>query len=86
MSEKFCQSCGMPMTAEDFGTNKDGSLDEDYCRYCYVDGAFTTDSTLEEMIDICVKYMVKPGEGMTEESARALLQEQLPKLKRWQNA
>ena len=33
---KFCQSCGMPLQAEDqWGTNADGSLNEEYCCYCY---------------------------------------------------
>ena len=39
---KFCQSCGMPLQAEDqWGTNADGSLNEEYCCYCYQKGAFT---------------------------------------------
>ena len=38
---QFCQSCGMPLTsAEDFGTNADGSTNFDYCRYCYQDGKY----------------------------------------------
>ena len=28
---KFCQSCAMPMTEELYGSNKDGSKNEDYC-------------------------------------------------------
>ena len=27
---KFCQSCAMPMTEELYGSNKDGSKNEDY--------------------------------------------------------
>jgi hypothetical protein len=42
MEIKICQNCGMPMkTAEEFGTNKDGSRNEDYCVYCHKDGVFT---------------------------------------------
>ncbi|MBO6082186.1 MAG: zinc ribbon domain-containing protein, partial [Bacteroidales bacterium] len=37
---KFCQSCGMPLTKDVFGTNADGSKNEDYCMYCYKDGKF----------------------------------------------
>ncbi|MBP5483845.1 MAG: transcriptional regulator, partial [Bacteroidales bacterium] len=33
MELKFCQSCGMPLTAEMKGTNADGSKSEDYCIY-----------------------------------------------------
>ena len=38
---RFCQSCGMPLTDEVLGTNADGSKSEEYCIYCYKDGAFT---------------------------------------------
>ena len=37
MEQKFCQSCGMPLTNEILGTNTDGTLNEDYCIYCYKD-------------------------------------------------
>ena len=46
----FCQSCGMPLTDEILGTNADGSKNEDYCIYCYRDGKFLQDCTMEEMI------------------------------------
>ena len=46
---KFCQSCGMPLQAEDqWGMNADGSLNEKYCCYCYQKGAFTQDYTMEK--------------------------------------
>jgi len=35
MEQKFCQSCGMPLTEEVLGTNADGSKNKDYCMYCY---------------------------------------------------
>ena len=43
MEMKFCQSCGMPLSPEILGTNADGSKNEEYCIYCYKDGAFTGD-------------------------------------------
>ena len=49
---KFCQSCGMPLTEDVLGTNTDGSKNEDYCMYCYKDGKFLQDCTMEEMIRI----------------------------------
>ena len=79
----ICQSCGMPMTAEDlYGTNADGSLNDEYCKYCYEKGAFhNPGQTMEQMIDICVPFMVQ--QGMPENDARAQLNEMLPQLKRW---
>ena len=37
----FCNSCGRPIVKEDYGTNKDGSLNPDFCRDCYQDGEYT---------------------------------------------
>lgn len=77
-----CQSCGMPMETEDlYGHNSDGTLNQDYCKYCYEDGEFTMDCSLEEMIENCIPFMVQ--EGMTPEEARKIMVETLPQLKRW---
>lgn len=49
--QKICQSCGMPMKDESiYGTNADGSKNSDYCIYCYKDGKFLQDCTMDEMI------------------------------------
>ena len=41
--EKFCQSCMMSKENNMFkaGTEKDGTSNENYCRYCYQNGEFT---------------------------------------------
>lgn len=85
MEGKFCQSCAMPMgnTDEMYGTNQDGSKSQDYCSYCYENGKFSGDMTMEEMIDFCVPGMVEHNEGMTAEQARGMMQEFFPQLKRW---
>ena len=41
MEQQFCQSCGIPLTDENRATNANGSRSEDYCMYCYKNGAFT---------------------------------------------
>ena len=82
----FCQSCGMPLTADEMhGKNADGSKNEDYCQYCYPDGAFSNpDETLEQMIETCVPFVVEAGGDYPDaDSARKMLQEHLPTLKRW---
>ena len=33
-----CQCCGMPMDDAILGRHADGSLNEDYCQWCYADG------------------------------------------------
>ena len=85
MGEKHCQSCGMPMgvTNEMYGTNADGNKNEDYCKYCFESGAFTSDSTMEEMIEICIPHVVSAHAGMSEDNARKMMCEFFPTLKRW---
>jgi len=83
MEKTICQSCTMPMSEGDFGTNQDGSANGDYCKYCFADGAFTGEMTMQEMIDVCVPHMASPESGMTEKEARALLDKTMPELKRW---
>jgi len=81
-NKHFCQSCSMPMdTPELFGTEKDGSKNSDYCKYCYVDGAFTNPNmTLEEMKDLMMKIMDK--EKLPEDIVEVAIS-RLPYLKRW---
>ena len=57
MNNKICQSCGMPLNnKEELGTNKDGTINDDYCKYCYKDGEFIDDVSMEEYIEMCSKY------------------------------
>lgn len=87
MNEKFCQSCGMPMTApEHFGTNADGSVNEEYCSYCYQKGEFLQDVTLEQMIEECVAPVKQCHPEMTEQQIRKDMEAFLPTLKRWKTA
>jgi Putative zinc ribbon domain len=79
----FCQSCSMPLERkEQLGTEKDGSLTSEFCVYCYENGEFLQqNTTMEEMIEICVGHMKE--DGMEEKKARELLNEVMPNLKRW---
>ncbi|HNW85842.1 MAG TPA: zinc ribbon domain-containing protein [Candidatus Limiplasma sp.] len=88
MEEKYCQSCAMPMgnTDELYGTEKDGQKSADYCHYCYQNGAFNFNGTMNEMIELCVKPMVENNPTMTEATARQMMQGFLPTLKRWREA
>ena len=75
-----CQCCGMPLEDEMIGRNSDGSLNEEYCKWCYADGTYTY-SDMDELIDVCVKHMA--GENFTEEQARAYMKGLLPTLNYW---
>ena len=76
----ICQCCGMPMEDSIISHNSDGSLNEDYCKWCYADGTYTY-SSMDDLIEICAKNMV--DKNVTEEQARSYLKEVLPKLDYW---
>ena len=84
---QFCQSCGMPLTADLLGTNADGSRNMDYCIFCYKDGRFLQDVTMEGMIDHCLKYLDEMNQmmpaPMTAEEYRKMASYHFPMLKRW---
>lgn len=86
MGENFCQSCAMPMnTPEMHGSNADGSINNDYCRYCFANGAFTWDCTMDEMIEFCIPHMATANSGMTHDEARSRMKAFFPTLKHWKN-
>lgn len=77
----------MPLAEEHYGKNADGSPNTEYCTYCYADGAFTSDDTMEQMIDHCLKYLDEyngaSGLNLTPEEARGQMLQFFPMLKRW---
>ena len=75
-----CQCCGMPL--EDATTSKepDGTFNEDYCKWCYTDGAFTYTSP-EQLIDFCVEHM--SSDAWPKEQVRAHMEAVVPQLKHW---
>lgn len=90
MEQIFCQSCGMPMTApEHYGTEANGSVSHDYCIYCYANGAFTADITMDEMIEHCSQFVDEfnrdSGQRLTREDAIREMNNYFPRLKRWQS-
>ncbi len=76
----ICQCCGMPLEDGLLGRNRDGSLNEDYCRWCYADGTYTY-SSMDDLIEISVPHMV--SQGFTEKQARDYLIQTLPTLDYW---
>lgn len=79
----------MPMIANDqFGTNEDHSKNMDYCCFCYEEGNFTQEFTMEEMIEHCAQFVDEFNRELerplTQEQAIAGMQGSFPSLKRWQ--
>jgi len=85
---QFCQSCGMPLTrVEDCGTNADGSTNFDYCKYCYKDGHFLQDMTMDQMIEHCAQFVDEVNKNMpkpmTREEYKQMMYGFFPMLRRW---
>lgn len=75
-----CQCCGMPLEDSIISREKDGTLNEDYCQWCYADGTYTY-SDMDDLIETCLPHMV--NDSFTEEQARAYMKEMLPQLDYW---
>ena len=85
---QFCQSCGMPLTADDqCATHADGSTCFDYCKYCYDEGKFNWECTMEQMIDHCAQYVDEfnrnTGQAISQEEYKQVMRSFFPMLKRW---
>ena len=79
---QICQSCGMPMENESlYGTNADGTKNSDYCIYCYKEGKFLQDCTMDEYIEMMVPFAAQAN--MTGDEMRAYCENVFPTLKRW---
>ena len=76
----FCQCCGMPLEDSILSREPDGTLNEEYCKWCYADGTFRYSSP-EELIDFCVSHMAT--DTWPEEQVRAHMEAVVPQLKHW---
>ena len=76
-----CQSCGMPLSDEFLSREADGTLNEKYCKWCWDDGRFAQDCTMEEMVEHCIPNM--PLGQSDPEACRAYMRGLLPTLERW---
>ncbi len=76
----YCQCCGMPLEDPIISREKDGSMNESYCKWCYADGEYMY-SDLDDLIEVCVKNMV--SDEHPEDEVRAYLKTALPKLDYW---
>ena len=80
--ETYCQSCSMPLDNPDLqGTEKDGSKNAEYCKYCYQQGAFINPGmTLKEMTSLVITQMEKMN---IDSRTIDMAVNSLPHLKRW---
>lgn len=76
----ICQCCGMPLEDDIMSKETDGSINEEYCKWCYADGKFTYND-MESLISFCENTM--SNESFSKEQVRAYMSDLLPKLKHW---
>ena len=62
-----CECCGMAIDDENISREKDGALNEEYCKWCYANGEYT--------LDFFEKYKELGGREMFEQFKRQLINE-----------
>lgn len=78
----FCQCCGMPLYEDGIISREpDGSFNEQYCKWCYSDGAYAY-KDMDSLIDFLVAEMPNP-DGVPEETRREAYRGQLMQLAHW---
>lgn len=75
-----CQCCGMPLEEEILSREPDGTINEDYCRWCYTQGEFVY-KDMQSLLDYCASHMA--NEAFPEAQVRAYLTQLLPTLAHW---
>ena len=78
-----CQCCGMPREDASISREPDGTMNEDYCKWCYAGGSFAY-ASMDKLIDFCAEHMA--SESWPAEQVRAYMTGLLPTLKHWQTA
>ena len=78
----ICQCCGMPLSEDSMISREpDGSYNEEYCKWCYSDGAFAYESK-DALLDFLISHMPNP-ENAPEEVRRSQYDLYLSQLKHW---
>ncbi len=73
----------MPLGEGVFGTNADGTQNQEYCTFCFQNGAFTEPNlTVDQMIAESVKHMTTKL-SFSSEKAEEMSRAVIPTLKRW---
>ncbi len=79
----ICQCCGMPLDDSTISKEKDGTFNEEYCKWCYSEGEFTYDN-IDDLLNFCAEHMA--NENWTSEQVRVYMADMLPKLNYWKHS
>jgi hypothetical protein len=74
---------GMPLMDDELlGTEKDGSVSADYCKFCYDKGDFVAEMTMDDMINFCAPKVAET-QSVDIKEAKKQMEKFFPSLKRW---
>lgn len=76
----ICQCCGMPLEDENISRETNGDFNEEYCKWCYVDGEYTYHD-MDALITFCETHLA--NEHWPKQQVRAHMQQMLPTLNYW---
>lgn len=77
-----CQCCGMPLSEDNqISREPDGSYNEDYCKWCYVDGKLTYKSK-DALLDFLISHMPNP-DNIADEERKVQYDTYLSQLRHW---
>lgn len=80
----ICQCCGMPLPDDSlFSRESDGSINEEYCRWCYSKGSFAYE-TKEKLVDFLIEH-IPNTDNLSEDQRRAQFDSYLSILNHWNN-
>ncbi|MCR5682557.1 MAG: helix-turn-helix domain-containing protein [Clostridiales bacterium] len=78
-----CQCCGMPLDEDgNLSQEPDGTINEDYCKWCYADGKFVYASK-DALLDFLLAHVPNP-DNTPDPERRAGWGAYLATLKHWQ--
>lgn len=76
----ICQCCGMPLEDSNISREVDGIFNEEYCKWCYVEGEYTYDN-MDDLIEFCAGHMA--NDNFSADQVRQYMKDKLPKLDYW---
>ena len=76
----ICQCCGMPLEDSNISREVDGIFNEEYCKWCYVEGEYTYDN-MDDLIEFCAGHMA--NDNFSADQVREYMKDKLPKLDYW---
>lgn len=72
----------MMLSPDEYGTDSDGAKTDHYCKWCFEQGKYTYETSMEAMIEDCAPRLAE-NTGMTNDEAVSLMGAVLPHLQRW---